>query len=142
MKLLLVNSGFPRTDDYFYVLFLNFSKVCDSSLLFPLAFCFPPCLFLAINNSQRSKLRGTLHLVDLAGSERVGRSNAKGDRLNETKAINTSLSALSGVFVSIANKSSHVSGRTLRRPSRCFGDFCSMLLFSRGLSPLALPCFL
>lgn len=73
-------------------------------------------LLVAINNSQRSELRGTLNLVDLAGSEHVGRSNAHGDRLNETKAINTSLSALRSVFVAIANKSSHVSGYTDRRP--------------------------
>ena len=95
---------------------------------------FYPCLFLflllAINNSQRSELRGTLHLVDLAGSERVGHYNANGDRLNETRAINTSLTALGTAFVAIANKSSHVSGRTVRRPSRhCGFDFFSVLLF-------------
>lgn len=60
----------------------------------------------------------------------MDRSNANGDRLNETRAINTSLSALGNVFVAIANKSSHVSGRTVRRPSRHFGlDFFSVLLF-------------
>lgn len=54
-------------------------------------------------------LKGTLHLVDLAGSERLGRSNASGDRLKETVAINKSLTSLTDVFVSISNKNSHVS---------------------------------
>ena len=62
-----------------------------------------------MNQAQRSSLKGTLHLVDLAGSERLSRSNATGDRLKETVAINKSLSSLTDVFVSISNKSSHVS---------------------------------
>lgn len=61
-----------------------------------------------MNLRQRSSLKGTLHLVDLAGSERLSRSNATGDRLKETVAINKSLSSLTDVFVSISNKSSHV----------------------------------
>lgn len=77
-------------------------------------FCwFSSCLFLsdvltAVNQSQRSSLKGTLHLVDLAGSERLSRSNVTGDRLKETVAINKSLSSLTDVFVSISNKNSHV----------------------------------
>lgn len=63
----------------------------------------------AVNQVQRSSVKGTLHLVDLAGSERLSRSNATGDRLKETVAINKSLSSLTDVFVSISNKSSHVS---------------------------------
>ncbi|CAM9667629.1 unnamed protein product, partial [Laminaria digitata] len=62
----------------------------------------------AVNQMQRSSLKGTLHLVDLAGSERLSRSNATGDRLKETVAINKSLSSLTDVFVSISSKSSHV----------------------------------
>lgn len=62
----------------------------------------------AVNQTQRSSLKGTLHLVDLAGSERLNRSNATGDRLKETVAINKSLSSLTDVFVSISNKSTHV----------------------------------
>lgn len=70
----------------------------------------PPFVFFtAVNQTQRSSLKGTLHLVDLAGSERLSRSNATGDRLKETVAINKSLSSLTDVFVSISNKSSHVS---------------------------------
>ncbi|CAM9579409.1 unnamed protein product [Ectocarpus sp. 8 AP-2014] len=65
----------------------------------------------AVNQTQRSSLKGTLHLVDLAGSERLSRSNATGDRLKETVAINKSLSSLTDVFVSISNKSSHIPFR-------------------------------
>ncbi|CAM9384876.1 unnamed protein product [Ascophyllum nodosum] len=65
----------------------------------------------AMNRQQRSTVKGTLHLVDLAGSERLNRSNAKGDRLKETVAINKSLSSLTDVFVSISNKSSHIPFR-------------------------------
>lgn len=54
---------------------------------------------------------GTLNLCDLAGSERLARSHATGDRLKETQAINKSLSALSTVFVALANKQAHVPYR-------------------------------
>ncbi|CAN0070497.1 unnamed protein product [Discosporangium mesarthrocarpum] len=65
----------------------------------------------AQNENLQSSLKGTLHLVDLAGSERLGRSNATGDRLKETVAINKSLSSLTDVFVSISNKNTHVPFR-------------------------------
>ncbi len=60
---------------------------------------------------QTQTLFGTLHLVDLAGSERLSKSNATGERLNETKAINKSLSALTDVFVALSKKQSHVPYR-------------------------------
>ena len=60
---------------------------------------------------QVQTLYGTLHLVDLAGSERLAKSNATGDRLKETQAINKSLSALSDVFVAISKHQAHVPYR-------------------------------
>jgi Kinesin motor domain len=54
---------------------------------------------------------GCLHLVDLAGSERVGRSEAQGDRLEEAKHINKSLSAIGDVMSALANKAKHVPFR-------------------------------
>ena len=60
---------------------------------------------------QVQTLHGTLHLVDLAGSERLAKSNATGERLKETQAINKSLSALSDVFVAISKHQAHVPYR-------------------------------
>lgn len=48
---------------------------------------------------QRS---GTLHLVDLAGSERQKQTQAEGQRLDEVRAINRSLSALGNVVAALA----------------------------------------
>jgi kinesin family protein C1 len=63
------------------------------------------------NISLEEESEGTLYLVDLAGSERLSKSNAVGDTLKETQAINRSLSCLSDVFISLANKSAHVPYR-------------------------------
>jgi kinesin family protein C1 len=65
----------------------------------------------ATNMQQNVCLRGALSLVDLAGSERLDRSGATGARMKETVAINKSLSALTDVFVAIANKNTHVPFR-------------------------------
>ncbi|CAD8201731.1 unnamed protein product [Paramecium octaurelia] len=46
---------------------------------------------LDLNNNSNG---GTLYLVDLAGSERIKKSKASGDRLNEARSINCSLTAL------------------------------------------------
>lgn len=48
---------------------------------------------------------GTLNLIDLAGSERLRNSQAKGDRLKETQAINKSLSCLGDVIHGLARQS-------------------------------------
>ena len=58
-----------------------------------------------------AELVGSLSLCDLAGSERLKSSKAAGERLKETQAINTSLSALATVFSSIAQKSPHIPFR-------------------------------
>ena len=52
-----------------------------------------------------------LNLIDLAGSERLKESEAKGDRLKETQAINKSLACLTDVFVAISAKQAHVPFR-------------------------------
>lgn len=64
------------------------------------------------NGTSGQKLSGVLNLVDLAGSERVKISGAEGDRLRESKAINKSLSQLSTVIQSLANRDKHVPYRS------------------------------
>ncbi|EDV22804.1 uncharacterized protein TRIADDRAFT_28174 [Trichoplax adhaerens] len=63
------------------------------------------------NSLTGQNCEGTLNLVDLAGSERINVSGATGDRLNEAKNINKSLSTLSKVILSLANKDSHIPYR-------------------------------
>jgi hypothetical protein len=48
-------------------------------------------------------LKSKLHLVDLAGSERLKDTNAKGDRLKEGNAINSSLSTLAACLKSMTS---------------------------------------
>lgn len=59
------------------------------------------------NTETGTKIEGKLFMVDLAGSERIGKTGAQGQRLEEAKFINKSLSALGGVIKSLtdANKS-------------------------------------
>eukprot|EP00061_Rhincodon_typus_P017518 g46238.t1 len=62
-------------------------------------------LMIEGNNSNRDlQCTSTLSLVDLAGSERLDKSHSKGDRLREAQAINTSLSCLGHVIMSLSNK--------------------------------------
>jgi kinesin family protein C1 len=65
-------------------------------------------IFILKINGENSKTgescRGTLNLIDLAGSERLSASQAKGDRLKETQAINKSLSALGDVIYSLGER--------------------------------------
>jgi hypothetical protein len=56
-------------------------------------------------------LAATLTLVDLAGSERVKRSGVQHQALEETKAINLSLSALGNCVASLAQGRDHVPFR-------------------------------
>ncbi|KAM9938934.1 hypothetical protein OXX80_001579 [Metschnikowia pulcherrima] len=53
------------------------------------------------NQVTDATCEGTLNLIDLAGSERLNSSQAKGDRLRETQAINKSLSCLGDVIHSL-----------------------------------------
>ena len=52
-----------------------------------------------------------LRMIDLAGSERLDRSGATGQRLEETKSINKSLSALGDVIAALKQKHAHVPYR-------------------------------
>ena len=54
---------------------------------------------------------GCLNLIDLAGSERLDRSKAEGQRREETKHINSSLSALGRVMNGLAEKHEYISFR-------------------------------
>mmetsp|Transcript_85527 Transcript_85527/g.151371 ORF Transcript_85527/g.151371 Transcript_85527/m.151371 type:complete len:713 (-) Transcript_85527:82-2220(-) len=64
------------------------------------------------NLHDRSCKVGKLHLVDLAGSEKVAKTGASGDRLDEAKNINRSLSALGNVINALTDrKSTHVPYR-------------------------------
>jgi ribosomal protein S15P/S13E len=54
---------------------------------------------------------GVLYLVDLAGSEKVGKTGAKGMRLEEAKNINSSLTSLGMVINALCDKAPHVPYR-------------------------------
>lgn len=56
-------------------------------------------------------ITGKLYLVDLAGSERLSKSCVDGDRLEETKAINKSLTCLSNVLQALDKKDPHIPYR-------------------------------
>jgi len=64
------------------------------------------------NSVTSESCTGTLNLVDLAGSERLKDSGSTGQRLEETKSINSSLSNLSKVIMALAsNKDGHIPYR-------------------------------
>ncbi len=55
--------------------------------------------------------RSTMYVVDLAGSEMVTKTLASGKTLNEAKAINKSLSALSNVIKGLVEGKKHIPFR-------------------------------
>ena len=58
-----------------------------------------------VNKITGKTATGILNLIDLAGSERLAVSGATGDRLTETKNINTSLTHLKNVIFALGSKS-------------------------------------
>jgi hypothetical protein len=66
---------------------------------------------LNFETGQPEEINGVLNMVDLAGSENSKVSGVEGDRLEECKSINKSLSSLSKVFKAIKEKSSHIPYR-------------------------------
>ena len=63
------------------------------------------------SSSPPTFLSGKLNLIDLAGSERIPITGASGVRLDETKAINQSLSALANVIAALIRHRQHVPYR-------------------------------
>ncbi|EDQ91991.1 uncharacterized protein MONBRDRAFT_14231, partial [Monosiga brevicollis MX1] len=63
------------------------------------------------NSSTEETCRADLNLIDLAGSERLKSSKAEGQQLEETKAINKSLSALGNVILNLGKDNAHVPYR-------------------------------
>lgn len=61
--------------------------------------------------TSRVVRRSTMYIVDLAGSEFVNKTNASGKVLQEAKAINKSLSALSNVIKALVEGKKHVPYR-------------------------------
>lgn len=57
-----------------------------------------------VDSEQGTTLEGKIQLVDLAGSEQIKRTGAQGDRLEEAKSINLSLSCLGNVVSALVEK--------------------------------------
>ncbi|CAG9331769.1 unnamed protein product [Blepharisma stoltei] len=61
--------------------------------------------------SNDSEKRGILNLVDLAGCEKINQTGVTGNKLEEAKKINLSLSALGNVIHALTNGSDHIPYR-------------------------------
>lgn len=83
--------------------------------------------------------KGRLNLIDLAGSEKVNHSGVTGNKLEETKKINLSLSALGNVIHSLITNSEHVPYRdsklTRLLQESLGGNFKTTLIVACSPSP-------
>lgn len=70
------------------------------------------CIFTLYMNQYESAdgtvTTSKINLIDLAGSERVNKTGVSGQRMQELKKINTSLSALGDVIAALADKANFV----------------------------------
>ena len=92
------------------------------------------------------KRSATIYVIDLAGSERVLKTGASGQRLEEAKSVNKSLSTLAQVIGSLAKKQGHVPFRDskltfLLQPALA-GNCLTTLLATLGPEEVSttLPC--
>jgi hypothetical protein len=68
-------------------------------------------ILTATNKATKIRTVGKLTLVDLAGSERVGKTDAKGNQMQELQSINKSLSALGNVISALTSGQKHIPYR-------------------------------
>ena len=90
-------------------------------------------------DEQRFRV-GKLNLVDLAGSERARASGASGQRLEECKRINASLSALGNVIAALTKRGerAHVpyrDSKLTRLLEDSLGGNCKTTMVATRLEP-------
>lgn len=92
-----------------------------------------------MDENTKQKVQGFLNLIDLAGSKKVSSSGATGDRLKETKAINSSLSFLGDVISALGNKEGHIpfrNSKLTRLLQPCLEGDSKILMFV-NVSPVS-----